>query len=643
MVLLKRSDGIGAAAAPSPTGRDADRPRGLLAYIRSRMDLKFIMLVVALSAVGGGSTVWLAAHQLSESVRENLVQRATNVAVSMAGSATHIVESQGRDRGAEALLSLVAAAQEIIANDTSIDYVAGMDRTGRALFHSDPARIGRVFDDPVGRAAANSPVTLVQLYPRDTGQLMYDVAVPLFAFGEHWGVIRVGIDTEAIEAARRSIVVPVAILATLGIFGAFVLTVLATQRLVRPLRSLVDATQRLAAGDLTVQVETDLTDEVGSLARAFNSMVQTLQGLVAKTAEVAHEMAEHSEHLAGASSQSTEAVHDIARQMERTHEAAARQDEQIRQTEAAMKQLTSAVDQIAAGSQEQANETADISILVERAAEAMASIAEEAERVLEFAESSALTARDGGEALREAMQGLMNIQSIVVDAAARMQKLDEHSAQITRMVDMIADIAEQTSLLSLNAAIEAARAGHEGRGFAVVAEEVRKLADRSAAATGEISDVVQRIRSEIADAVGFMNEGVTRVNEHAESAKHAESSLQAIVRRVDEARDYVESITKSANQVAEQSRNAVRSVQNVNAITEEAAAATEEIAASATEVLHAIAEVAEGIRHQRQRVDEASAAAAEVAASMEEVSRASDALSASGQQLQTLTRRFRVS
>src|SRR5690606_30374535 len=310
-------------------------------------------------------------------------------------------------------------------------------------------------------------------------------------------------------------------------------------------------------------VETDLTDEVGTLARAFNGMVETLRGLVAKTAEVAQQMAEHSEHLAGASSQSTQAVQDIARQMERTHEAAARQDEQIQQTEAAMKQLTSAVDQIAVGSQQQAAETADISNLVEKAAEAMASIAEEAERVLEFAEASALTARDGGEALRQAMEGLMSIQSIVTDAAARMQKLDEHSAQITRMVDMIADIAEQTSLLSLNAAIEAARAGHEGRGFAVVAEEVRKLADRSSKATGEISDVVQRIRAEIADSVGFMNEGVTRVNEHVASAKNAEAALQAIVRRVDEARDYVESITKSANQVADQSRNAVRSVQNV--------------------------------------------------------------------------------
>src|SRR5690606_9050752 len=306
-------------------------------------------------------------------------------------------------------------------------------------------RSSDLFDDPVGRAAAAAQNVLVQLYPRDTGQLMYDVAVPVVVAGQARLVMRIGVDTSEIAAAARSATIPISVLAVAGVLGGSVLTVIATHRLVDPLRRLVGAAEQLAAGNLTVRVDTRLTDEVGMLSRAFNDMVTTLNRLVASTVSASRQMAQHSEHLAGASGQASQAVQYSDRPMEDTHDSFLRQEEQIQQTTAAMEQLTAAVDQIAVGSQEQANEMGEMANLVEAMAGAIAAIAQEAAGVLEFSESAALSARSGGETLRKAIEGLQTIQVVVNDAASRVAALDERSDQITRMVDMISEIADQTS------------------------------------------------------------------------------------------------------------------------------------------------------------------------------------------------------
>lgn len=638
------------ARATSPAlGRDTSPPgpkvsffRHPILYINSRLDLKFITLVVVLMATGSAVAIGIASRQISTAVQDNLIQRATNVGATLAGTAALLLEGVPRDRYSEALDGLVPVIRAAMNADPYIDYVAGVDRQGVALVHSDPSRRGRSFDDPVGREAAAAQDVLVQLYPRDTGQLMYDVAVPVVVAGQARLVMRIGVDTSEIAAAARSATIPISVLAVAGVLAGSVLTVIATHRLVDPLRRLVGAAQQLAAGNLTVRVDTRLTDEVGMLSRAFNDMVTTLNRLVASTVSASRQMAQHSEHLAGASGQASQAVQDIARQMEDTHDSFLRQDEQIQQTTAAMEQLTAAVDQIAVGSQEQANEMGEMANLVEAMAGAIGAIAQEASGVLEFSESAALSARSGGETLRKAIEGLQTIQVVVNDAASRVAALDERSDQITRMVDMISDIAEQTSLLSLNAAIEAARAGDEGRGFAVVAQEVRRLADRSSEAAREIRDTVAQIRSEIAASVAFMNQSAAMVNEQAASAGDVDASLQALVRQADESRNRIGRITDAAQRADEQGREVVRAMQNINAIVEENAAATEEIAASSNEVLRAMAEVAEGTRRQRQLVEEGSAATAELAASMAEVARSSDDLADMGRELKTLTAQFRV-
>lgn len=626
----------------SPPGPKVSFLRHPVLYVNSRLDLKFIVLVVVLMATGSAVAIGIAGRQVSSAVQDNLIQRATNVGATLAGTAALLLEGVPQDRYSEALEGLTPVIRAAMTADPYIDYVAGVDRQGLALVHSDPARRGRLFDDPVGRAAAAAQDVLVQLYPRDTGQLMYDVAVPVLVAGQARLVVRIGVDTSEIAAAARSATVPILVLAVAGVLAGLVLTVIATHRLVDPLRRLVSAAQQLAAGNLTVRVDTRLTDEVGMLSRAFNDMVTTLNRLVASTVSAGRQMAQHSEHLAGASGQASQAVQDIARQMEDTHDSFLRQEEQIQQTTAAMEQLTAAVDQIAVGSQEQANEMGEMANLVEAMAGAIAAIAQEAAGVLEFSESAALSARSGGETLRKAIEGLQTIQVVVNDAASRVAALDERSDQITRMVDMISEIADQTSLLSLNAAIEAARAGDEGRGFAVVAQEVRRLADRSSEAAREIRDMVGQIRSEIAASVAFMNQSAAMVNEQAASAGDVDASLQALVLQADESRNRIERITDAARRADEQGREVVRAMQNINAIVEENAAATEEIAASSNEVLRAMAEVAEATRRQRQLVEEGSAATAELAASMAEVARSSDDLAEMGRELRTLTAQFRV-
>jgi methyl-accepting chemotaxis protein len=227
--------------------------------------------------------------------------------------------------------------------------------------------------------------------------------------------------------------------------------------------------------------------------------------------------------------------------------------------------------------------------------------------------STSSSAADGARMTHETAEGMRRIKKAMDVVSSRVTDLGERSGEIGRIVATIDDIAAQTNLLALNAAIEAARAGEQGRGFAVVADEVRKLAERSSVATREIASIVGGIQTGVREAVSAMQLGSKEVETGNKLASDAGGALDNILEKSQKVGTQVDQILQAAHQLDSLSGGMVEAIERINRIVEQNAAATEEMTAS-SETVSKLIESSAGV------AEENSAASQEVSASVEEMS-----------------------
>ena len=314
------------------------------------------------------------------------------------------------------------------------------------------------------------------------------------------------------------------ILALVLICSAAVFVVLGYVTLVsigKPINSMVDAAALVAEGDFTHEVQISGRDEMGRMADSINGMIGRLR-------ESFKTIASHSELL-----------HDHA------------------------KELTESSEEMLKGANQQ---TAQIEQVVTSSTEMSQTILDMAKNTGEAAsvagQSSGL-AREGRKVVQEAVQSILRLVESVQEAGGAMEALGKGSREIGDIVTVIQDIADQTNLLALNAAIEAARAGEQGRGFAVVADEVRKLAEKTSRATGEISDKISNIQRETESTIGVMKSGRTIADEAVESIKKSDASLQQIVAGSDAAMDMIQRIASATEQQSSAAEEVSQSMEDV--------------------------------------------------------------------------------
>jgi len=340
----------------------------------------------------------------------------------------------------------------------------------------------------------------------------------------------------------------------LGVFFMWV----SNEHLLKPLVRINDAVKSLSAGDLTrrAAVSTrflgkDMDDEIVSLGKSVDGMADNVS-------EVIGRIAESSTLLASAS-----------------------------------EELSASATQISAGAGRQSSQTAQVATAMEEMNATVMEVARNSQQVAESARDAQNIALDGGNVVEQAIRAMQDVSESTSVTARTIKALGKNSEEIGTIVSVINDIADQTNLLALNAAIEAARAGEQGRGFAVVADEVRKLAERTTRATREISEMINTIQAGTGKAVEAMSEGINKVDNGVRLANRAGDALKQIVTGVENVTGRITHIATSAEEQSTTADDIARNMESIAEVAKSNVAATGEVTNATEEMARLAAELQE--------------------------------------------------
>ncbi|HBV99211.1 MAG TPA: methyl-accepting chemotaxis protein [Desulfotomaculum sp.] len=318
------------------------------------------------------------------------------------------------------------------------------------------------------------------------------------------------------------------IVSVVAVVVGIIISIVLSRSIRNPVAEMVSGANRFAGGDFTNEITVRSSDEVGDLAHSLNAMAGQLRGVILEVVTSSQTLAAHSEELA-ASAQEVNAT-----------------------------------------AEEVASTTNEVAAMAEKSMDNAVKTTEESQKVVEVAET-------GGKVVRQTIEKISAIAESANKANESVQGLGSLSAKIGNITDVITGIAEQTNLLALNAAIEAARAGEQGRGFAVVAEEVRKLAEQSGSAAGEIGQLINQIRSGVETAIKSMEQGADDVRDGVSLASEAEKALERIIQAINTNIKFIEEIALGAKQTSEGVQQLSASNEQVTSTIQQVASATQEL------------------------------------------------------------------
>jgi len=255
----------------------------------------------------------------------------------------------------------------------------------------------------------------------------------------------------------------------------------------------------------------------------------------------------------------------------------------VQETTAVSAHLSDMLGQLATGAKDQAISLEQTSVVIEQLSANAQEVAANAESVSQSSGKAALAAESGFSQAENAIRKIEKISEVSVQTSEVVSILGDQSIQIGNIVDVIKDIAEQTNLLALNAAIEAARAGEQGRGFAVVADEVRKLAEQSSTSAAQIAMLIGNIQRETERAVEMMEISKDEVAGGVEAVKLAGRSFQTIVEEIKTVVGQIQQVTTAAQEIASGTTQAAISIENIGAIAEQTASSTQEVSGASEE------------------------------------------------------------
>lgn len=454
-------------------------------------------------------------------------------------------------------------------------------------------KAGEVFEDiaPIHlktaqQAMASGKSEVTDIF-EDTFGSWRTVFTPIEHNGQVIAVIGIDYSADYINNIVKKSIINQVVIGILGLIVILVVIHFVLKRLLKPLGFVVEVADSVAKGDLTATIKTVNTDdEVGKLSHSVQEMVSSLHGLITNIHDTSSYLAASAEELSANASE----TYDYSMKVSEDITKVARGNETTLQT---TEESVAAIEETAFGIQKIAGSSLIVS------------------------ESSVHTSNEaqlGNEIVHRLIDQMQNIHESVHQIGHVIGKLNDNTAKISSFVKIISEIADQTNLLALNAAIEAARAGEHGKGFAVVADEVRKLAEQSSNSAVQITDLIRVIQTDSSYSIQVMDKG--------------EKDVEAGLTLTNEAGSIFERIFESTEKVALQ-------IQEVSAASEEISASSEEVAASVNEMKA----TAENTAKFSTNVSEASR---EQLISMEEIKATSDSLGKTAEELQILIGHFKI-
>ncbi len=415
---------------------------------------------------------------------------------------------------------------------------------------------------------------------------------------------------------------------------------LAFQRMVGYQQQMARTASYLAQGDLTVTITPQTNRDV--LGNAVSQMIANLRELVGQVQRNANEVALAAQQINSVSEQSATATGQVAVAMQQIARGASQQSERVMQTTAMVQQVSHAIEGVARGAQEQSMAVTQASNVTVRISGAIEQVVANAHTGADSAARTAQTAQSGAHTIESTIRGMETIKQAQDEARRKVTEMGTRAEEIGVIVVTIEKIADQTNLLALNAAIEAARAGEHGKGFAVVADEVRRLAENAGQATQEIVALVKGIQKSVAEAIQAMQAGAVEVDAGVVRSREAGHALGEILGAVSLVNQQMTDIAHAAQQMSQAAQEMVNAVESVSAVVEENTAATEEMASGAEEVLGSIEDIAGITEENSASVEEVSASVEEVSAQAEEVTAAAETLKEMAQDLQKRVAQFKL-
>ncbi len=396
----------------------------------------------------------------------------------------------------------------------------------------------------------------------------------------------------------------------------------------------------IADNDLTVHIEP--RSERDELRQAFVRMMQSLRQSLEEVRQAAVSLGAASTQMAQAADQAGQATNQIAVTIQQVSRGINQEAESVTRTSQSVEQMSRAIDGVAKGAQEQAQAAQKASVVTAQINQAIQQVAQNAQSVTKEAANASAAATDGVNKVKSTLDGMQAIRQKVGLSAQKVQEMGKRSEQITVIVEAIEDIASQTNLLALNAAIEAARAGEHGKGFAVVADEVRKLAERAATSTREISTLIQTIQNTVKEAVAAMQVSAQQVEEGVHQADEAGNALESILKSAQVVLEQAQQTSKAVQQINQSANKLVSAMDAVSRIVSQNTAAAQQMAAGSNEVSMAVETIASVSEENSAAVEEVSASVEEMSAQVEEVAAAAGSLQEMANTFNSLVARFRI-